>query len=462
MRKTIRPEGRVAIFGAGLVGSLLGIGLAKRGFHVEIHEKRPDLRYKSFANLRSINLALSHRGWKALEAIGLEEALRDLAIPMRGRVVHTSESASAFYPYGDGLQAISSISRHRLNCFLLDEAEKQPNLKIYFESKAEKFAFDKSLSYVGDVEGLRHRIEADAFIGADGAFSAMRYELMREDQFFYQQHYIEHGYKEFTIPPSPEGSWAMRPDGLHIWPRKSFMMIALPNEDHTFTATLFFPFHGQKSFDSIQSTEAVQKLFETEFPDLIPMMPDYQHQYRRHPVASLVTIRCAPWNKGNFLLIGDAAHAIVPFYGQGMNAGFEDCRLLLGMLDQFSHWDDLFEAFFTSRQPDAEAISELALENFAEMRDLVVDPDFQMRKKLETKLLEQGISGWVPLYTMVTFSDTPYSLAKEKGQHQARVLEQIRLREDWAQLPENEWGPRLKAHYEQISKSETTEEKASI
>ena len=447
MQKTISSTDKIAIFGAGLVGSLLAIFLARKGFKVEIHEKRPDLRFKSFANLRSINLALSHRGWKALESAGLADSLKELVMPMFGRVVHPENGETSFAPYGAKDQAIYSISRYKLNCFLLDEAEKFPGIKIYFESKAEKFSFDKSLSYVSDVEGLRHRIEADAFIGSDGAFSALRYEMMREDKFFYQQHYIEHGYKEFTIHPSPSDDWATRKDGLHIWPRKSFMMIALPNQDKTFTATLFYPFHGKSSFDTIKETNEIRDLFETEFADLIPLIPDYVQQFQNHPVASLVTIRCAPWNNNNFLLIGDAAHAIVPFYGQGMIAGFEDCRILMEMIDQFTTWESLFNAFTKARQPDADAISQLALDNFIEMRDLVSTPEFQLKKKLESLLLQTGILNWIPLYSMVTFSDMPYSEAYRLGKRQNAILEKIRAAENWNLLAPESWGEKLLFHY---------------
>lgn len=432
MKKTISGNDKVVIFGAGLVGTLLGILLARRGFRVEIHEKRPDLRYKLYTSLRSINLALSHRGWKTLEMAGLEEKVKSLAIPMPGRVLHDLEGGEKFFAYGKEGQSIYSVSRFHLNCLLLDEAESHPNLKIYFESKGEKFAFDKSVAYVSDVEGLRQRIEADAFFGADGAFSAMRYEMMREDRFNYEQHYIEHGYKEFTIHPGQNGKWAIRPDGLHIWPRKSFMMIALPNQDYTFTATLFFPFEGETSFRNIRDSEQIRSLFQDEFPDFASLVPDYIQQYQQHPDASLVTIRCAPWNKQNFLLLGDAAHAVVPFYGQGMISGFEDCRLLMEKLDQgSSSWAGLFADFYQSRHTDAQAISELALDNFIEMRDLVATPEFQLERKIEKEIVEAGTPEWIPLYTMVTFTDLPYSEAQARGKKQSDMLKTIRLSENW-------------------------------
>jgi kynurenine 3-monooxygenase len=446
MKTPIESGDKVVIFGAGLVGSLLGILLVRKGFKVEIHEKRPDLRYKSFANLRSINLALSHRGWSALESAGLAGSLKKIALPMYGRVVHAKHGEPSFYQYGTDNQAIYSISRYALNCFLLDEAEKMPGLRIYFESKAEKFAFDKSLAYVADIEGLRHRLEAKAFIGSDGAFSALRYEMMREDKFMYDQFYIEHGYKEFTIAPGENQTWKMRNDGLHIWPRKSFMMIALPNADQTFTCTLFFPFQGARSFEKIQEKGEIKSFFENEFPDLVSLMPDYTWQFQNHPTASLVTIRCAPWNNQNFLLLGDAAHAIVPFYGQGMNAGFEDCRILLQMLESHSTWEDLFQHFYTNRKKDADAISELALENFVEMRDLVSEPAFQTKKKLESYIVGLGISDWIPQYTMVTFSDIPYSEAQQKGKKQSKILEQLRQLEDWESMPASEWAEKVKVH----------------
>ncbi len=448
MNTYINEGDKVVIFGAGLIGSLLAILLAKKGFHVEIHEKRPDLRYKIYANLRSINLALSHRGWRVLEEAGLAEELKKIALPMFGRVVHPISGEAGFQAYGKEDQAIYSISRYKLNCFLIDQAELYENVKIYFESKVEKFAFDKSLAYVADIEGLRQRLEAKAFFGSDGAFSALRYEMMREDKFFYQQHYIEHGYKEFTIPPNNTGDWAIRKDGLHIWPRKSFMMIALPNQDKTFTCTLFFPFKGKTSFDKIKLESEVKELFQTEFPDLIQLIPDYISQYENHPVASLVTIRCAPWNNKNFLLIGDAAHAIVPFYGQGMNAGFEDCRILMEKLEHSKNWADLFSEFDRDRREDANAISELALENFVEMRDLVSNPDFILKKRLEAVVVANGTNDWIPQYTMVTFSDIPYSEAQRRGRNQAEILNQLLRLENWDQLPAELWPEKVKIHTE--------------
>lgn len=434
MKKPIAAQDKVVVFGAGLVGTLLGILLARRGFRVEIHEKRPDLRYKLYTSLRSINLALSHRGWKALEMAGLENKVQQLAIPMPGRVLHDVQGKEQFFAYGNAGQAIFSVSRYELNCLLLNEAENYPNLRIYFESKAEKFAFDKSAAYVADVEGLRQRIEGDAFFGADGAFSTLRYEMMREDRFNYEQHYIEHGYKEFTIRPGANGKWAIRPDGLHIWPRKSYMMIALPNQDFTFTATLFFSFEGEKSFQQIRKTEDIQSFFQEEFPDFAALVPDYVQQYRQNPDASLVTIRCAPWNKHNFLLLGDAAHAVVPFYGQGMIAGFEDCRILMERLDAGAvNWAELFSDFYRNRHEDARAISDLALDNFIEMRDLVATEEFQLERKIE-KVIASRVSDWIPLYSMVTFSDIPYAEARNRGAMQNELLRKIRLGRNWNEV----------------------------
>ena len=448
MNTDIQQGDKIVIFGAGLVGSLLAILLAKKGFLVEIHEKRPDLRYKKFANLRSINLALSHRGWRALADAGLEEEMKKIALAMFGRVVHPVSGEAGFQAYGKEDQAIYSISRYKLNCFLINQAESHKNVKINFESKVEKFSFDKSLAYVADIEGLRQRLEAKAFVGSDGAFSALRYEMMREDKFFYQQHYIEHGYKEFTIPQNSVGDWAIRKDGLHIWPRKSFMMIALPNQDKTFTCTLFFPYQGKTSFEKIKTEAEVKALFEAEFPDLMQLIPDYLSQYVNHPVASLVTIRCAPWNNQNFLLIGDAAHAIVPFYGQGMNAGFEDCRILMEKLEYSKNWVELFANFDKDRRKDANAISELALENFVEMRDLISDPEFILRKKLEAVVVANGTTDWIPQYTMVTFSDIPYAEAQNRGRYQTEILNQLLRLENWKQLPVELWPEKVKNHTE--------------
>jgi kynurenine 3-monooxygenase len=282
--------------------------------------------------------------------------------------------------------------------------------------------------------GATQEVQPDLIIGADGAFSAVRSALQKSDRFNYSQYYIPYGYKELSIEPTQTGGFRMEPNALHIWPRKQYMLIALPNANGSFTCTLFLDFEGETSFASLQTKEAVKEFFETSFPDLIPLIPDYAEQFFANPTASLVTVRCNPWNRGRVMLIGDAAHAIVPFYGQGMNAGFEDCTVLMRLLDQYQdNWTLTREAFQQERIPDANAIADLALRNFVEMRDLVADPDFQLRKRIEARLHEAMPDKWLPLYSMVTFTDMPYSTALKLGQQQDVIMEKVLKRPDIGQ-----------------------------
>ena len=390
-----------------------------------VFESRFDMRTHMFGGGRSINLALSTRGIRALEEVGLAKHMKEHAVPMNGRMMHNTQGHLTFQPYGEQGQYINSISRSGLNMALIDEAEKQ-GVEFQFEHRCVNVDLDKTeLTFRFFGSTMHHH--ADTIIGADGMFSAVRGALQLSDRFDYSQHHVEHGYKELRIPPVDGGGFPMEKNALHIWPRESFMLIALPNPDATFTCTLFLPFEGDVSFAQLQTPEKIQAFFEKIFPDATPLMPTLIEDFRDNPTSSLVTIRCYPWAKKNVLLLGDAAHGIVPFYGQGMNAGFEDCRIFNHLLDQFDDdWELACAEFQRLRKPDADAIAKLALDNFVEMRDLVGTADFLLRKKIEARLHELYPKRWIPLYSMVTFHEhVRYSEAYETGQKQKKIMDQV-------------------------------------
>jgi kynurenine 3-monooxygenase len=414
----------VTVLGAGLVGSLLSIYLAKRGLSVEMFERRNDMRIAQAERGRSINLALSERGWLALERVGIREQIEKVAIPMKGRMVHAVDGTQSFQPYGKEGQAIYSVSRSGLNATLMDCAQQLYNVPIHFEHRCTNVDFaHKQIQF--ETPGASVTKPFEILFGADGAFSALRYAMQRTDRFEYSQTYIDHGYKELTIPAGLNNTWLIEKNALHIWPRKNFMLIALPNLDGSFTCTLFFQFDGDESFSTINTPEKVKAFFEKYFADAIQWMPDYIDQYMHNPTSSLVTVRCFPWSHDDACLIGDAAHGIVPFFGQGMNAGFEDCRVLDELMNNHSDWRLLFDEFQESRKPNADAIAELALNNFIEMRDLVADPHFLKKKKIEKRISELYPDTFVSAYGMVSFTNLPYSEALRRGREQNQVLEKL-------------------------------------
>ncbi len=416
----------VNILGSGLAGSLLSILLAQQGHAVRVYEKRSDPRGEAAAGGRSINLALSRRGWHALEAAGLRDAVAQQAIAMRGRMMHDQAGELTFQPYGTDDQAIYSVSRGQLNERLLDEAERQ-GAQLFFEHACESVDLAAGVPSIRDIQQQKI-IEptADLLIGADGAYSRLRRAMQTTPRFNYSQHYIEHGYKELHIPPR-DGDFALDPHALHIWPRGGFMLIALPNTDKSFTATLFLPYEGPHSFAQLHSEAAVTDFFEQQFPDTLAVIPDLTQDFFDNPTADLVTIRCEPWVRHDRnLLIGDAAHAIVPFYGQGMNAAFEDCRILSEMMaEPTADLVTVLARFQEQRKPDADAIAELALQNFTEMRDRVADPAFLAQKKIEAELHRRYPDRWVPQYTQVTFSNVRYSEALAQGKQQEAIMQNV-------------------------------------
>lgn len=429
---------QITIVGAGLVGSLLSIYLARRGYKVMVFERRMDMRSHMMGAGRSINLALSNRGIRALEEVGLAVQLKENAMPMHGRMMHDLTGQLTFQAYGKQGQFINSISRSGLNIVLMNEAEKL-GVDFHFDHRCLDINLEKTEITFQHYGGTKHH-HADLIIGADGAFSAVRGSFQISDRFDYAQHYIEHGYKELRIPPGEAGEFLMEKNALHIWPRESFMLIALPNPDATFTCTLFFPFQGLQSFDTLKTPEDVHYFFEKNFPDALKLMPTLVEDFRDNPTSSLVTIRCYPWVRNNTLLIGDAAHGIVPFFGQGMNAGFEDCRVLNQLLDRFNDdWEPALAEFQKQRKPDADAIAQLALDNFIEMRDLVADADFLLRKKIEARLHELFPDKWIPLYSMVTFHENiRYFEAYQTGQKQKAIMDKVMkqpgIEKNWSAL----------------------------
>lgn len=421
---------KVIIIGAGLSGSLLAIYLAKRGIECEIYEARGDMRKNEMSAGRSINLALSNRGIAALKEIGLDEYMLSEAVPMYGRMIHDVQGNQKLLPYsGRKGEFINSVSRSGLNIALMNEAEKYDGVKFFFNTKCAEFDCKTGEAKLENGETLN----GDCIIGTDGAGSVIRNAMLSDfPRFNYSIQWLEHGYKELHIPPTENGDFQMEKNALHIWARGLFMMIALPNFDGSFTCTLFLAHKGENSFEQLTDEKSLMNFFETNFADSIPLMPTMAEDFFTNPTGNLGTVKCFPWNvSGKSLLIGDSAHAVVPFYGQGMNASFEDCRILNELIEKHgTNWEKAFNEFTEIRKPNADAIAQMAEENFYEMRDAVADPVFQKKRELETKL-EQTFPDYFSKYSMVTFrEDLPYSVAKEKGNAQDKLLMKICAKTD--------------------------------
>jgi kynurenine 3-monooxygenase len=417
----------ITIVGAGLVGSMLACFLSKRGHNVNIYERRPDMRTAGYIGGRSINLALSHRGWKALKKAGLEKAVEKIVIPMKGRVIHALDGSTQFLPYGNEGQAIYSVSRGELNRIMVEEADKFPGVNFYFNERCSKIDFSRThVTFENLATEKISEVNADVLFGADGAYSEVRYEMQKTPNFNLSQQHEPYGYKELCIPANPDGTHAIEKNALHIWPRESFMMIALPNMDGSFTVTLFAPFKGENSFEGLNTATDVDAYFKKHFPDAVALMPELHSDFFDNPTSSLVTVKCYPWRYNNSCLIGDAAHAIVPFYGQGMNCGFEDVNELEDILTATGeNWDEALDRFQQQRKPNGDAIADLALYNYIEMRDLSGRADFQLRLKIEKKIAQAYGEKFMTHYAMVTFSDLSYSEAQRRGKKQAELLDAI-------------------------------------
>jgi len=439
---------KFVLIGSGLAGGLLAAYLGRRGYEVDLYERRADPREGNIVGGRSINLAISTRGIHALEQIGIADEALQHAIPMRGRMIHDRSGALHFTPYDvDPKNCINSIGRAALNTTVIETAQRYPNVRVYFNHKCTDVDLDSATAHLetsfvaagspqdesvrmADVSPANSENQiisahGDAVIGVDGAFSAVRQSMqMQINRFEYDESYLAHGYKELTIPPAPDGSWRMEKNALHIWPRKSFMMIALPNPDSSFTCTLFWEFEGPRSFATTKTDDGVRRFFDEEFPDAVPLMPTLLEDFRQNPTGSLVTIRCSPWYyKDKVALVGDAAHAVVPFYGQGMNAAFEDCVVLDECLEEFPEdRERAFGEYFSRRKVNADALADLAIGNFIEMRDKTASKTFRAKKKLD-HFLEAALPGiYLPLYTMVTFTRIPYATAAKRAQTQDAIV----------------------------------------
>lgn len=419
---------QVTIVGAGLVGSLWAVYLSKAGYKVRIFERRPDIRKAEISAGKSINLALSDRGLKALDGVGVGDLIREIAIPMPGRMMHDLQGNLTYQPYGKEGQAINSVSRGGINARMMDIAEKLGGAEITYNTKCLGADLEAGICHFENSEtGEKFSVESDLIFACDGAFSAIRYNAMQKlDRFNYEQRYIEDGYRELLLPANADGSYKIEKNALHIWPRGRFMLIALPNEDGSFTCTLFMPFEGENSFEQLKTRDQVDAFFKNTFPDFYEMMPEVGDAWEDHPLSSLAITRCYPWHHGKCALMGDAAHATVPFYGQGMNAGFEDCTVMNDLMIKHNHdWEKIFEEYSRVRKPDGDGLQDLSLHNYHVMRDYVADPKFLLQKKIEARFSDKYPEKWLPLYSMTTFSDIRYSEAWREGQRQQSIMDEV-------------------------------------
>ncbi len=416
----------IAIVGSGLVGSLLALYLRKRNYQVTVFDRRPDIRTIEFSG-RSINLAMSVRGWKTLDNIGIGDVVRTLAIPMNKRSIHIKGAPEYYQYYGKEGEAISSIPRGILNKEMISLAE-EAGVIFKFNEKVWDVSLPEAKIYTGETEKSEwQEYQYDMIFGCDGAFSRVRHKMQRRSRFDYSQDFLDTGYKELGIPANPDGTHKLDKNSLHIWPRGKFMLIALPNLDGSFTCTLFMPHEGKNSFEELTS-DNVMRFWEEYFPDTIKLMPTLVDDFKDNPTSALVTMKCYPWTYWDKVaLVGDSAHAIVPFYGQGMNAGFEDISILDEIIEREGdeNWQHIFETYQESRKPNADAIAELSYRNFIEMSSKTADSNFLLQKKIEKQFSEKYPDKWLPLYSRVTFSHRPYSEALDIGDQQAAIMQKV-------------------------------------
>ncbi|MDE2091847.1 MAG: FAD-dependent monooxygenase [Gammaproteobacteria bacterium] len=425
----MQTKKQITLIGAGLAGSLLAIFLARRGFQVTVYERQPDMRHHEIPAGRSINLALAQRGIRPLKEAGVFEQVSRLLTPMRGRMLHDEHGHTTLTPYGRRpTEVIHSISRPGLNRLLMDAAE-AAGARFLFQQRCIDMDFENSKLTFSDQAGEQYSIKARTVIATDGGGSALRQAMVQRLGVKVVEDILPHGYKELTIPAATGGRHRMEREALHIWPRGGYMLIALPNLDGSFTVTLFLPMEGDASFAALDTPAAVLAFFEKNFADALKLLPVLASEFFAHPTGLMGTVHCQRWHvKGGVLLLGDAAHAIVPFHGQGMNCAFEDCLILDQCLDKHGDdWERLFSEFEIQRRPDTEAIAEMALENYVEMRDSVRDPRFQLQKKLGFLLEEHHPGLFVPRYSMVMFHHLPYSEVRRRGAIQQAILDRLTL-----------------------------------
>lgn len=416
----------IAVVGSGLVGSLLALHFKNSGHRVTVFDRRPDVRKVEFSG-RSINLAMSNRGWKALREAGIEDEVRKLAIPLYQRAMHVNSSPVYSQKYGKEGEAIYSISRGVLNRKMIDLAE-DAGVEFRFEEKVWDVDLSMAKLFTGQSEkGEWEEYNFDLIFGADGAFSRVRHKMQRQSRFNYSQDFIDVGYKELRIPANDDSGHKLDKNSFHIWPRGKFMLIAMPNLDGSFTCTLFLPFEGEVSFESLTSEAEAESFFSEYFPDIKDEISNLTRDFFRNPTSALVTVKCFPWTYyDKIALVGDAAHAIVPFFGQGMNAGFEDISELSRLERKYGDdWEAIFREYQNIRKPNADAIAELSYRNFVEMSSKTADPNFLLRKKIEKRFAEKYPEKWVPVYSRVTFSEKPYSEALQIGDQQAAIMDEI-------------------------------------
>lgn len=418
----------ILVVGGGLVGSLLSIYLSRQGHEVHVFDRYPDFRQARGSSGRSINLTICERGFSALDRVGAGDLVRAIAVPCYGRVVHAADGTVEWQPYGNRREAIHSVSRGNLNRALLSLALEEPALTCHFEHKCLEVDLERPAATFQDLQtGAVAERRGDRLFGADGAHSAVRLRLQRSQRFDLVQQYLDQAYKELDVPPAAGGGWALEGNAIHIWPRGHYMLIGFPNVDHSFTLALHMPYQGEPSFASVRTPDDLLRLFERSFPDAIELMPGLVEQYFGRPEASMVTIRCAPWTyRDRVALIGDAAHAIVPSYGQGANSGFEDCSVLADCLaGAGGDWQAVFARYEALRKPNADAIADLALEHFHELRDLVGDPQFQLRKRVERRINELFPDLYTPLYALVSFTNVSYVEALQRDREQRELIDRV-------------------------------------
>jgi kynurenine 3-monooxygenase len=417
----------IMLIGGGLAGCLLAIFLARRRFPVQVFERLPDMRKHQIPAGRSINLSLSTRGIHALKKAGLYREIEKHLVAMPGRMIHDEAGKLLYQPYGRDESAVHySVERAVLNKILLDAAE-AAGAELFFGERCEGLDFEnRSLLLHRESDNSWRALPFGTVIGTDGAGSAVRHAMIEKKGIDCRDEHLPHGYKELSIPPGPDGRFALEKNALHIWPRGGFMLIALPNRDGSFTATLFLPHSGPESFRTLTDESRILRFLEAEFPDVLPLMSDPVGDFLNHPTGTLGTIRCFPWHVGDqALILGDAAHAVVPFHGQGMNCAFEDCVVFNRLIDEHDDYESLYRDFEARRKPNAEAIADMALENYVEMRDSVRDPKFHLRKHVEWLLEERHPGRFIPRYAMVMFHRIPYAIAKQRGDIQAKIIDRL-------------------------------------
>ncbi|MBG65521.1 MAG: kynurenine 3-monooxygenase [Flavobacteriales bacterium] len=416
----------ITIVGAGLVGSLCSLYMTNRGYNVNVFERRNDLRSEIITAGKSINLALSKRGWTSLEQAGIANQVMKIAIPVYKRIMHDNKGKLTEQPYGNKDEAIYSVSRAQMNVLMMDLAEKN-GAKLHFNEKCIDVDFEQSIVTFENTESKKNQnVKSDFLIGADGAFSVVRKKMVNKYKHDYDYNEIDHDYKELLIPAGKNNSYLLDKNALHIWPRGDFMLMALANLDGSFTCTLFAPKKGLNSFEGLNKKEEVEAYFANIFPDFFELVPNLYEQWLLNPTSSLGIVRTFPWHiKDTTLIIGDAAHATVPFYGQGMNCGFEDCRILNNFLDKYDNLSTCFENFSNERKPNGDGVQELSMHNFIVMRDKTADPKFLLQKKIEKKFSNLYPNKWTPLYSMVSFTNISYSEAWEIGMRQEKIMQKI-------------------------------------